>query len=489
VFDSRAGNTNPVADAKSRGISLLAEWQAGEQWTWRGIFASRTDETWKPVDLDSLPTVDVDVSTWDRNRQQTAELQAVFDGDRISGVAGLFALDASADTVLGVVLGATGNLIGRPGLGEELRSFVDTRNWAAYGDLTADLAENWSASLGARYTHDERTSLAQRRVLAGGVSSFFGGTGVTVTTRSDFLGSEVFEKLTPSASLQWRPAEEQQVYLSYSEGFKGGGFDPRGLSTLAPDLDGDGTVSAAEVHAFMKFEPEEVDSWELGWKAALLGGRMNSRLAVFSADYTDVQIPGSVSLDENGDGVADTWVGITTNAASAPLDGIEWEAQALLAQDLGIKGDRLDLSWAIGYIDARFEQWVDDQGQDVADQRVIANTPKLMAAVTANYGLPVEWFGSPGRLTVTNTLSWRDGHDQVERPVPEFHQPGFTLWNLSVIWVQAGERWQIGLHGRNLTDELYKVAALDITLGLEDNYTVYYGNPRQVWLDLQYRFN
>ncbi|MDX1555147.1 MAG: TonB-dependent receptor, partial [Xanthomonadales bacterium] len=265
VFDTRAGNAFPEAEAESKGISLTAEWNANSALKFRGILASRQDETWKPVDLDGLPTVDVDVSTWDANRQKTAEFQALYSGERTDAVAGVFAIDASAGTVLGVVLGTTGDLIGRPGLGNELSGDVETRSWAAYADFTFAFNEAWSGSLGGRYTHDERSAFVGRRVLVGGTSGFFGGPAVPVATTSDFNGSEVFTRFTPRAAVQWRPGDEQHLYLSYSEGFKGGGFDPRGLSTQAPDFDGDGLVSENEVHEFMKFDPEEVASWELGW--------------------------------------------------------------------------------------------------------------------------------------------------------------------------------------------------------------------------------
>jgi len=489
VYDTRAGNTTPPSEADASGVSLLTQWQANEALQFRAILASRHDENWKPVDLDGLPTIDADVSLWDQNRQKTAEFQGLFTGDRVSAVVGVFALDASANTVQSVVLGTTGELIGRPGVGNELRSFVDTRNWAIFADATMDFSERWSGSLGARYTHDERTSMVRRKGTIGGVTPFFGGTGVSVSTPSDFVGSAVFEKVTPRAVIQHMPREDHQLYLSYSEGFKGGGFDPRGYSSLTPDFDNDGVISAAEVHDYMLFEPEEVDSLEFGWKANFFGGRANSRLAVFSADYTDVQIPGSVAVDDNGDGVADTWVGKTSNAASAPIDGLEWEGQAVVGKGLAGSNDRLELSWAIGYIDARFERWVDEDGNEVAEFRVVPNTPKWMAAITANYELMVKWFGQAGRLSVIPTFSWRDDHFQFEEPIPEFDQAGYALWDLGIIWSPLDDRWRIGVFGKNLTDERYKVAGLDIPLGREDNYTVYYGNPRQYWLDLQYRFN
>jgi len=489
VYDTRAGNAVPAADAEARGYSLTAEWQARDKLLLRGILALRRDDNWKPVDLDGLPTIDADVSLWDGNHQKTAEAQALFSGDRVEVVGGLFTLHASAGTVQGVVLGTTGELIGRPGLGNELSSDIETRNWAAYADATMRFGEQWSGSVGARYTRDERSVIIKRRVMAGGVSPFFGGPAVTVATTSDFRGSEVFEKFTPRAILQWRWRDEHHFYLGYSEGFKGGGFDPRGLTTLAPDFDGDGAVSEAEVHQFMKFEPEEIVSMEIGWKSVLFDGRMSSRLALFVADYTDIQIPGSKTVDETGDGVPDTWVGITSNAGKARIGGLEWEGDAIAAEDLAVPDGRLVLSWSVGHTDARFVEFIDENGIDVANERVFENTPEWTASASAALEVPVAWFSLDGRFGITTTLAYRDDHFQFTRPIPEFDQPRYTLWDLSLVWTRNDNRWQVGLYGKNLTDVRYKVAGLDITLGLEDNYTVYYGNPRQYWLDLQYRFN
>ena len=64
---------------------------------------------------------------------------------------------------------------------------------------------------------------------------------------------------------------------------------------------------------------------ELGYKSVLWSGRANSRLAAFWSDYSDIQIPGSIAVDSNGDGIDDQFVGTTTNAASAEIRGLEWE--------------------------------------------------------------------------------------------------------------------------------------------------------------------
>ena len=90
-----------------------------------------------------------------------------------------------------------------------------------------------------------------------------------------------------------------------------------------------------------------------------------------------------------------------------------------------------------------------------------------------------------------STLAYRDDHSQFEIPNTYLDQGAYTLWDLSVVWSDDSGHWQVGAHGKNLTDEEYKVAGYYFpypTLGLEGTVTAFYGNPRQFWLDVQYRW-
>src|SRR3546814_3684951 len=114
-------------------------------------------------------------------------------------------------------------------------------------------------------------------------------------------------------------------------GFKGGGFDPRGSGIAAPDLNGNGVSGAggdyADVYDFLSFDPESVTTYEIGWKAALFGRRVTIALDGFWSDYKDVQIPGSIGYDTNGDGINDTFVGVTSNAGKATIKGVEFRSE------------------------------------------------------------------------------------------------------------------------------------------------------------------
>jgi iron complex outermembrane recepter protein len=205
-----------------------------------------------------------------------------------------------------------------------------------FADASVDLAAYFGLntglelSLGGRYTRDKRSSRVLRQTFIGGNSERFGGEGVPIATTSDFNGSEYFTDFSPRVSLAWQPTDDHNLYASFSQGFKGGSFDPRGATTAAPDIDGDGVVSDAEIFEFMRFDPEEVDSFELGWKARFAGGRINTSMAFFHSDYTNIQVPGSIGVDTTGDGISDTFTGVTTNAGAATVKGVEFEGSAVL---------------------------------------------------------------------------------------------------------------------------------------------------------------
>ncbi len=489
VFDTRSGLNNPKQSVEAKGIALLAEFQVSDMVTVKNILSYREDETWTPIDFDSLPSADLDVPATYQNEQTSEELQFLFSGDNWNGIAGFYYLDANAFTAFDVILANVGDAIGLPGLNAFTLGDVDTETWSVFADFTYDLTEQWSVSVGGRYTEDKRSSTVLRQTMIGGTSEFFGGTAIPIVTTSDFQGEETFDKFTPRVSVSFQPNDTNNLYLTYSEGFKGGGFDPRGQTSVAPDLNGDGVVSDDEVFEFMKFDPETVETFEFGWKTTLLNGRMTSNLSIFTSSYTDVQIPGSVGLDSNGDGINDTFIGITTNAADADINGVEWEGQAILADDLGRSESQLRFGWAIGYLDAEFNEFIDPFGNDVADQRVFQNTPEWTAMGMLDYSVPVNLFNTDGTLSFITSLSYRGDHSQFETPNEFLDQESYTLWDLSVVWTDGSGHWSAGLHGKNLTDEEYKVAGYFFpTLGLEGTITAFYGNPRQVWGTVQYNW-
>ena len=495
VFDTRAGLNAVDQRVEAYGGSLVAEWDLNDNWTIKNILAYREDESTSPIDFDSLPEADVDVPAIYENDQFSEELQFLYSGDRLNGLIGVYYLDANASTVFDVLLATTGDLLSLPGLNAQTFGDVGTETWSIFGDFTYDLTDRWSLSLGGRYTEDTRTSLVQRRTYIGGFSEFFGGAGIPIATTSDFEGEATFDDFSPRVSLSYAVTPESNLYATYSQGFKGGSFDPRGQTTAAPDLNQDGVVSPDEIYTFMQFDPEEVDSYEVGYKASQLGGRVNYSLAGFYSDYKDVQVPGSIGVDTDGDGVNDSFSGVTTNAGAATIWGVEFEGTATLAEDMARAGDLLNLGWSVGYLDAQYDEFIDAFGNDVSDQRVIQNTPEWTANGRISYDTPF----AGGNLLLNTQLSYRGESSQFEVPNPFLDQEAFTLWDASIRWETEDGRWGFSLTGKNLTDEEYIVAGYNFvtvnpngtftpTLGLEGTLTAFYGDPRTVTAGIDYRF-
>ncbi len=483
VFNTRAGLSVPKQSVEAFGASIVTDFTINDSWALKNVLAYRDDETFSPIDFDSLAVDDLDVPVTYTNEQVSEELQFLYSSERLNGIAGFYYLDANAFNEFDVVLNPLGVALGLPGgLNANTLGDVDTETWSVFADFSYAISDVVNFSLGGRYTSDERSSRVLRRSFTGGFSPTFGGDAVVFATTSDFKGRAKDTEFSPRVSISWQPTAEQHLYFSYSEGFKGGSFDPRAQTTGAPDLDGDGTVSPDEVFDFMRFEPETVKSYEVGLKSSLLDNRLMTSIAVFFGDYEDVQIPGSVAFDTDGDGINDTFAGVTTNAGKAELPGAEFEG--LFQAD-----ENWSFAWAIGYLDAEYKEFIDATGTDVANQAVFQNTPKWTASGSATFETPFSLFETAGSIAVITSLSYRDDTSQFEFPNPLLDQESYTLWDLSVVWEDDDGRWRAGIHGKNLSDEEYKVSGYNFpTLGLEGNVTAFYGSPRTITATAEYRF-
>ena len=516
VFDSRGGITGENK-AEAYGAALHIEIELNDQWTLKNIAAWRQDESTQQIDFDALPAADVDVPVIYENEQFTEELQLLYTGDVVAGVLGFYYIDANAFNTFDVLL-----FNDLAGLNANTTGDVDTSSWSVFGDVTVDLEElvglrGFELAFGGRYTSDKRTSRVLRQTFLSGNTPALGGdpdNQFLFATTSDFEGSERFTDFSPRVSLAYSPNSNHNFYASYSQGFKGGSFDPRGQSSqvranpgigfLGIDIDGDGVPGTEnDVLEFFLFEPEEVDSYEIGWKSNLWDGRITSNLAVFYAEYTNVQIPGSQGGTDPVTGFP-TFIGVTSNAGGAEFIGVEWEGSVLLAQDMFGAGDAFSISWGGGWIDADYTEFLTGNPPvDVSDDRVVQNTPEFSGAITTNYTHPVDLFGRNGDLAFITQTSYKSETNQFEVPNPLLDQDGYGLFDASLVWTSDDGRLQVGLHGKNLFDREYRVAGynflaqnndgsfvqpLDPALGQEGVLTAFFGPPRTVTGTIQVQF-
>ena len=471
VYDTNAEMLTALGHRQSvrqHGVAATVEWNATPELTFKSITAQRQDKSWAPIDFDALPVVDMEVPALYTNRQFSQEFNLTYTGAKVQGVAGVYYIDANAynkfDTILAGAVPTSTFTSGD----------IDTKAWAAYADGSVDLVDGLQLSLGGRYTVDKREADILRQIYLGlkGTPEMGNPGALLLRTDTDLPGlSREDKKFTPRIALNWKATPDQNLYASYSKGFKGGGFDPRTnvVGTKLPPA-----------QARAGYKPETIATYELGLKSSFNGGRITTNTALFYSDYKDVQIPGSVAIDTNGDGRDDSFAGITTNAGKAKIKGFEFEAVAHLTKEFTLSG-------MVSYIDAKYKEYI-VAGANVADQRHFQNTPRNSANLRAMYEVPMPLAGVGGRLSLIGSASYRGQTYQFETP-SIIDQDAYKLYDASIVWTRTDGKIRAGLHGKNLSDARYKTAGyLFPTLGNEGTLTAFYGAPRTVQGTLEYRF-
>jgi iron complex outermembrane recepter protein len=461
VYDTRAG-LGDDNNVETRGASFLAEWEINDEWTFKWITAWREGDTTGVIDFDMSPQPALDIPANYDDNQTTQELQFLYEGERIQAVAGLFYLDAYA-------AGAFDTIIGLANLTIATAGEVLTESFAAFTDVNFELTDQWSVSVGGRYTQDDKEGAVYRQNFAGIRSPLFGNSSaVPGLVRTNYRNDKTFSEFTPRASIQWEPTDALMLYTSYGRGFKSGGFDMRGDAFAYP-----ATVEG--------YEPELVDTYELGVKTSLADGRVNFAGAVFYSDYTDMQITSQVALPT----VPPTIVSFVDNAGAATIQGAELEGTLNVT-------DALSAVFQVGYTDAKFDEFVTfdpatGTRHNLADQRDFQNTPEWTGAVSFTYRIDL---GDGGELSFIPTVSYRDEYQLFETAIPLLDQDAYTLVDASINWLSASGNFRLGVHGRNLTDEEYRVGGYNFPGALFGNsVNGFYGPPATYWLSANYRFD
>ncbi|WP_298747423.1 TonB-dependent receptor [uncultured Brevundimonas sp.] len=455
VYDTNAG----IGDDNSvmtQGASATLQLDLNDHWTFKSITAWREGETDTVIDFDNTPAPTLDIPAYYADDQLTQEFQFLFDYDRIQGVAGFFYLDGHAEGAFDTILGAAGFVIGTAGS-------VDTESWAGFADVNLDLTERLHLGLGVRYTLDDKQGTVFRANYAGATRSpLLGGAPRAPTlVRTDYTNEKDFSQFTPRVALSFDLSDDVTTYASYSQGFKSGGFDMRGDAILTPD-----TVDG--------YDPETVDSWEIGLKGAL--DRLTFAASVFYNEYQDQQVTTQVPA---GAGIAS----FVDNVGQSTLSGAEFEGSLVLT-------DNLTANLAVGYLEAGFDEFIrynlaTAAYEDISDLVVLQNAPEW----TGYFGLTWRGDVAGGELAVTPSVSYRGDSSMFEFPNPILDQQAYSLVDLSVVWTDPTDRYTLGLHGKNLTDETYRVGGYNFPGAFFDNSIIgFYGPPRTVTASLQVKF-
>ncbi|MCY3838882.1 MAG: TonB-dependent receptor, partial [Gammaproteobacteria bacterium] len=449
------------------GVSLVANYH-GSAFDLKYTFAHRQTEGGFNRDPDNSPHAITETLNPDYDHEQTThELQltgTAFDAS-LTYVAGLYALDEEGtDNVFVPVFLPTPDLaIGFPAAIHNLAD-VDNDSQAAYLQLTWDLNDIFSITGGVRHTKDDKEFLYTQYIAAdigGNPLPFFPG---AVTETGEFRpgllpivgnGSggvdDTFKETTWKFGVDAHLADGTLVYYSFSQGFKSGGFVLRYVEYVS------------EVRTF---EPELLDTHEIGVKWQGFDDRVRLNAAAFLSDYQEVQVTFFDSLGGP----------VTANSGSVDIAGLELELTALLTANL-----RLDLGY--GYLDADYDEINPISGLSLTidESAKLVNAPKHSFNASLEYTIPLQ----ANELAVRLDYAYTDDLFNDSQNSPFLFQSAYDTLNASLRY-SMGESLDIVAFVENLTDERY-IESGDSNFGL-GFHEANYNRPREYGVTVRYRF-
>ena len=186
---------------------------------------------------------------------------------------------------------------------------------AAYFDITPKL----TLSAEARYQWDK---ISENTLI--GVNQ--------LPPESPLVFSATFNSFAPRISLDYKYADNSTVYVLFSRGFRPGRFNAVLAGASPAVLD---ALRAVAPTAGLNILEEQLDNYEIGWKATWLGGRARTTLALYYDEWLDGQVGNSIPVV--ADGVANL-INIVLNNGTAELRGIEFEGQFQATENLTFAG-------------------------------------------------------------------------------------------------------------------------------------------------------
>ncbi|WP_171905863.1 TonB-dependent receptor [Sphingobium phenoxybenzoativorans] len=395
--------------SKVRAITLNADWDLGPA-TLTSITGYRATDQILTIDLDATPSTVYNLAPRKvRARAFSQEVRLTSDdSNRFKWLVGGYYLRSRIDVQQSSEIG--GPLFGLPSTvlltNTEFRS-PDTDSYALFGQASLDITDKWDVSLGGRKTWD-RKRLVSTPSPTSGTGRF----------------SRQFSEFTTELSTRYRFNRDLMAYFRFAQGYRGGGFNG----------------SATSIAAINSFEPETIDSYELGLKTSLFDRAVTFNLTAFHYDYKDVQLIAIDAVPGLG------YVNRVINARGLGADGVE-------AEFVIRASDRFKLSGNLAYLDTDYRPQVINFGTgDVLLQNVRRqNAPRWSGLIQADYNIPL----GDGELALMSSFNYRSSAQVNDVPSAVSFQKAYGLIDAEISYSGPDKRYSIALFGQNLTNKYY----------------------------------
>lgn len=306
---------------------------------------------------------------------------------------------------------------------------------SVFGGVYFDITDTLTISAETRYQEDQ---IEQQPLI--------GTNGLRVTGLAATRLESTFYSFVPRVSLDWNYAPDSSLYALYSRGNRPGGFNA-GLVTSIPAVVAQ--LQAQVPNASIAFEEEELDNYEIGWKATWLDGRARTQATIYYNEWANGQVSTPVPVNVGG---TTNLIGLTVNNGLAELRGIEFEGQFRVTESL-------TLSAIFGYNDSEVKTFgfqpngrpncADCDNAYGSFDGAIGNrlpvAPIYTYGLTADYRRPI-----PGDLELVARGDWTYQGKRYTDVSNTAFIGGFGNLNLSV--GVRRENWSLTAFATNATD-------------------------------------
>lgn len=364
-------------------------------------------------------------------------------------------------------------------------SATDGKTYSLFGQAIWDITPTVEATAGARWTRETKSSFFEQPYNNPALTSIFRPADVPLGVVN---ANQVFNNVSPEATLSWKPMRDVMVYGAYKTAFKSGGFDNGGVNSA---------FLAANPATYMTFAPEKARGFEFGVKSTIFDNQLRANLTAYDYKYSHMQV----------DFFNSAVFAFQTVAAAAETKGVEVELDYAPRWERG-----LSLHANVNYDDAKYTNFVGPcyagetpaAGCDVPTATVpfqnltgtrLGLAPKVTGAVGGRYTWPVSSNGA--RLGVSLDARYSGSYYASSFGNPASEIGAYTNIDASLRWTSWNDKYQFALLGDNLSNVVYVNGVVDgpstgggtgTAAGVPADQLGFGNTPRTVMLTAQVKF-
>jgi iron complex outermembrane receptor protein len=315
-------------------------------------------------------------------------------------------------------------------------SEVESTSYAAYGQVTWNVNDSLHLTAGGRYTRDHKDGAL---TISRNVN--YAANPVVAALNGYTPLDETWERFNPTATVAYDVSDDVHVYAKYATGYRSGGASSRTAN-------------------YQAFGPEDVRSYEAGFKGDFLDHRARVNLAAYAMDRDDSQVDISNIQFASSGGSATSFNNLVTINAPGTTKIRGFEAEFTLRP---IEGLTLNASYA--YTDTEIPLVpitncittgtppVTTCGAPIDQRFYIVFTPKNAVSASIDYEHAV--FGGAANLRFHFDGNYADATQAFDQFATKADSSLIFNGRVSLADIRVGDTQDlsISIWGRNLFDE------------------------------------